>query len=1222
MIQFIHPQKNEVIGYLSPDGLNAYSDDEHEREVRGQNRLTFTMPSNVKESEYVDNMARILVPHEKQGFMEYIPFETSTTFTRKRVVALGSEILLNKLKVINKQKLNAFTLAQYVSLATDGLTWQPGNIPNLGLKTHTVNEVTGAYDFLSQVETMFNVEFSFRIETDGLRVTGRYIDATVRNRMAPTGKEFVVGKDLVNIEKSMNNGDIVTALWCYGPDKSDGTPMAPVFVSDEAALARWGTDGQHLIGIYIPESSDQEMTQERLISLGNTELKKRIASVVDYIIEAIDLAPIYPHEEAFLGDVVRIKDPDFVPPLYAEARIVSEKRKIKRMDKNVPVLKTYTIGEVKEYTEEDVFATLRELSSQYGESVVRQPNAPAGKPGLIWIQPATVEGGLDVAYAWNGNTWSKITPTTPEEIGAEVAGTAAEMLQTARNEIKDVSDTLTQFQNEINTSFKDGIITANEAKNIAGYKNLINSEKADLDSQYTAIYSNVDLTGTPKTSLATAKTNYNTSHTALIAKINLVIEDQVITSTESTEINTAFTDYNTKLGLLSTALTNATNAITSKKAADAKSQAVAAAATDAANKASAAQTAAIEAANAETALAEIRAKTHADGIVTAEEEARIAEASANLAAAKADATTKADAALTASKVYADAMRVDLETQVGEVEDMLIEFEGTVGSTFKDGIIQEAEAKSIEKYKNSLNTEKLDIDNRFTKIYADASLTGTPKTNLNTAKTAYNGAHSALISSIDTAITDGKTTPTEKTDVDNKFAAYRTALGTLSTRFEEAITSLTAAKDTKIKTDAGTDATTKANAARDAAIQAAATDASTKAEAARLAAEAVAVAQAQAMEVTLKAYADGIVDAEETARIAEAQAVLIAAQNDATAKADAARQAAEALAIQEAAAVTDSENFKQALEKKADSDVIGELATKEEVGLVVTDLDDKIVAAIENQDFTDFARNEELIKLSDDLKKGLSSAVGVNLIKNSIGYGNLTFWDFTTTNHNIVSVMNEELSNLGFGAGFYFPPDGIEKGIQQIISVTPGLPLTLSWYINKATEGSFLIEILEDNAVVLTVPDVVTPGSEYDTSYVPYTPKTGQVAVRLTSSGTTEATVTGLMLGLGELPTQWTLANGELYNAYVRVNDNGLLVMRIGESGEIEGYTNMTPEEFAGYYDENRDGNFEKMFWFDRDETVTKKLRALEEITLGTVKMVRIDSTVARGIAFVSNVMPQ
>lgn len=87
------------------------------------------------------------------------------------------------------------------------------------------------------------------------------------------------------------------------------------------------------------------------------------------------------------------------------------------------------------------------------------------------------------------------------------------------------------------------------------------------------------------------------------------------------------------------------------------------------------------------------------------------------------------------------------------------------------------------------------------------------------------------------------------------------------------------------------AESKANAARQAAIEAAAIDAQDKADTALQAAELVAEAKAQLAREEAIAHADGIVSEEEAARIAAAGEILTAAQLDATSKADAARESA-------------------------------------------------------------------------------------------------------------------------------------------------------------------------------------------------------------------------------------------------------------------------------------------------------------------------------------------
>lgn len=128
---------------------------------------------------------------------------------------------------------------------------------------------------------------------------------------------------------------------------------------------------------------------------------------------------------------------------------------------------------------------------------------------------------------------------------------------------------------------------------------------------------------------------------------------------------------------------------------------------------------------------------------------------------------------------------DVQAEIDDVKSALEDLNTTIDTTFKDGIIEESEAKAIESNINLLNSEKADIDAQYTKLYANTYLTGTAKTNLSSAKSAYNTAHSNLINAINTAIADGKATEAEKNNVDSKFTAYSTALSTYKTRVEEA-----------------------------------------------------------------------------------------------------------------------------------------------------------------------------------------------------------------------------------------------------------------------------------------------------------------------------------------------------------------------------------------------------------------------------------------------------
>nr|DAH05556.1 MAG TPA: tail protein [Caudoviricetes sp.] len=149
---------------------------------------------------------------------------------------------------------------------------------------------------------------------------------------------------------------------------------------------------------------------------------------------------------------------------------------------------------------------------------------------------------------------------------------------------------------------------------------------------------------------------------------------------------------------------------------------------------------------------------------------------------------------------------DVAKDIKDVSDAVSSLQNFTDQAFADGIITRSEAQAIASNINVLNAEKADIGAYYTKLYANAYLTGTAKTNLASAKTAYNTAHTKLIDSINTAIADGKTTATEKADVDDKFSAYNNALSAYQTRVGEANKAI----QDQIKALAEQDATNKVN----------------------------------------------------------------------------------------------------------------------------------------------------------------------------------------------------------------------------------------------------------------------------------------------------------------------------------------------------------------------------------------------------------------------------
>lgn len=118
-------------------------------------------------------------------------------------------------------------------------------------------------------------------------------------------------------------------------------------------------------------------------------------------------------------------------------------------------------------------------------------------------------------------------------------------------------------------------------------------------------------------------------------------------------------------------------------------------------------------------------------------------------------------------------------------DALTAYKETVNGTFHDGIIEEAEARAIEKYRNIVNSEFGALTNTYNAINGNAYLEGTAKSALANAFNALRAAKDALITAVNNAISDKRVTDGEKQAVDAKYNAYQSAYAAYSAALEVA-----------------------------------------------------------------------------------------------------------------------------------------------------------------------------------------------------------------------------------------------------------------------------------------------------------------------------------------------------------------------------------------------------------------------------------------------------
>lgn len=410
MIYILHPQKDVVLGYLD---RQDYWGDEHQQGLDGVHFIQFSTFSDTPEAAMLVDRCRLLRQASTGGWQEFVAYHIEVRGDRtKQVIATGAEQDLDRLKIMEPGWRNGYTLQQYAVEALAGTDVQIGIIDYGGSKSRNFDRHMGAYSFLRRVAGLYDRELRRRVEVEGNQIVGRYIDLVERIG-SDKRHEIVAGENMIGIERKVYSDRIVTALYCVGPEREDGTRLT-VLVTDDDAFQRWNWKGQHIIDLYEPQTEDDEMTLDRLTTLGNTELKKRIDSVVEYTIDAAVLGD----EDVQLGDTQWIKDEGFEPPLYAQSRAIFVTEPISGEVKK----RTYQFGEIVELKEEDVLKTFRHLQDIYGTRIIQQPDPPPVQRRAIWVQtiPLPVDGELsEIPHVANGDLtdWTPITATQAEQIG-------------------------------------------------------------------------------------------------------------------------------------------------------------------------------------------------------------------------------------------------------------------------------------------------------------------------------------------------------------------------------------------------------------------------------------------------------------------------------------------------------------------------------------------------------------------------------------------------------------------------------------------------------------------------------------------------------------------------------------------------------------------------------------------------------------------------------------
>ena len=298
-----------------------------------------------------------------------------------------------------------------------------------------------------------------------------------------------------------------------------------------------------------------------------------------------------------------------------------------------------------------------------------------------------------------------------------------------------LNSTLGTFKGELTDYFKNNEITSEEKVKIETQLGILTNEKTVLDGLVDTIKLIAENNNQTQDAIAieSAKQALQIAHDNLYNNITNAIIDSIITPTENTIIIDSFAKYNLRVNEL---------------------------------------------------------KNTCDDIIILGLGGVITEELANI-------NIKSDEIkLSVSKVESDfkndmsVQKIELESQIKDVSAALGNFEETVNTTFKDGIIDEAEKQLLKEKIGLVDKEKVDIDLRYNSVVQDLNLSEEVKIELTAKYNEYCNKHNELKEKINHVISDNMVNDAEKLEIDTLFKAYSNSLAHFSALMNKAIENIT------------------------------------------------------------------------------------------------------------------------------------------------------------------------------------------------------------------------------------------------------------------------------------------------------------------------------------------------------------------------------------------------------------------------------------------------
>lgn len=335
---FILNSNEVVVGTLARKGttnqVTPYFDDKHIEDLStGAETFTFSTFANTRQALNISIGNFIAFPIEN-GYKLFEIMEVTEEHEKEHIKTAYCEMagieLINE--IVRPVNLPSTNLKQFAKLILQDTEFEVGVIDDTLVEVLTIEikENKKVYNLIQEyIIGKFGAEVSFRVEIEGGRIVGKYLDCFAE-RGEFKGLRFEYGKNVSKVKKQEDSTELVTALIGEGKNGTKFTnevaedkPKGQDWIGNEQSYQLYNKKGSHIFDVFkFDTESPAELLRET-----RKELERRCVPKLKYEVSIETLG-----QEVNLGDTVYIIDNDYYPPLHLSARV--SKKETHKTDKN------------------------------------------------------------------------------------------------------------------------------------------------------------------------------------------------------------------------------------------------------------------------------------------------------------------------------------------------------------------------------------------------------------------------------------------------------------------------------------------------------------------------------------------------------------------------------------------------------------------------------------------------------------------------------------------------------------------------------------------------------------------------------------------------------------------------------------------------------------------------------------------------------------------------